>query len=169
MEKRSFKPPNALILPIGPAMVAAAGLIFVESGSDKGILLGLILAPFYYLGLEILFRRINVSEKGLEVVKLLRKTSVEWSDVKSLDAVRSGTRIFIIVQSESAIPLIISNTISDFKELSNIILNNVPDHRIDRSVYETLEDPPLNNRPIFQAWVVFMVLASVLAFRLFLG
>jgi hypothetical protein len=169
MTRVSFKPPKALIIPIVPAMAAGGALIILESNTDKGLLLALILAPFYYLGLEILFRRVGITDRGVTIHKFLRTSHVAWPEIRSLDAARTGNKIFIIIQTDAAIPMIISNTIDHFNELSGIILKNIPENKIDPSVHEILSDPGRNRGPIFQAWVVLAVVTGVLFFRLILG
>ncbi len=169
MKKSEFKPHPWLLAPILPSMAAAAILIYLEINTDKGILLVIILAPFFYLGLEVLFRRIVLDDQGLVIYKLLRKSELAWPEAQSLDAVRSGNKIFIIIQTHRSIPFIISNTINRFPELVRMILDLAPETAIDAGAKEVLERPVQNNRTIAQAWIAFTVIVGILMFRLISG
>lgn len=169
MKKIEFKPHPWLLAPILPSMAAALILIYLEMNTDKGLLLVIILAPFFYLGLEVLFRRIEVDEKGLIIYKLLRKSELAWPEIQSLDAVRSGSKIFIIMQTNRSIPFIISNTINNFPELSRMILDRARETAIDQGAKEVLDRPVQNNRTVAQAWIAFTVIAGILMFRLISG
>ena len=155
-----------MIPPIVIAMASGLYLLFLEGLTDRGLLLAFLLCPFYYLGAEVLVRRITVDDRGILVSKLFRSVFVRWSEVESLDAVQAGNKLFVIVQAYDRRPFFITNTIRPFVELKDRILEYVPDDRIATGTRDTLANPPTKHWPMVQAWIVCLVLTGIVVARL---
>ncbi len=152
-----------MIPPVVMAMAFGAALIFMEGTSQRGIVLIIILAPLFYLGVEILARRISVDARGMSITKFLRSTRIDWQDVESVDAIKTGSKLFLIVQKNDGRSTFVTNTIRPFKELTDRILEGVGQERITGSVRELLANPPTKHGPMIQAWLVCVVLAVLVA------
>jgi hypothetical protein len=121
----------------------------------------LLLAPFFYLGAEILARKIVLDERGITISKFLRSVRLEWSEIQSLDAVRSGSKLFVILLGDHGRPVLVTNTIRSFSELVSRILKHVPKEKIADGAVQILSDPPSKTGPLVQAWIVCLVLAAL--------
>ena len=64
MEKDCFRVDPKMLVPVILAMGAGVILIFLEGATPKGFLLLIVLSPFFYLGAEILARKITFSDDG---------------------------------------------------------------------------------------------------------
>ena len=73
----------------------------------------------------------------------------------------------LVDQIQTGIPLIISNTMDDFSKLAAMVLERLPENKVDPGAVEILSEPVSNNKPIYQAWIVLLVITGVLVFRLF--
>jgi hypothetical protein len=82
-----------MITPVALAMGFGAFLMVLEGPTPRGLLLLLLVSPFFYLGAEILARKIAVDTTGITISKFLRSVHLEWSEIQSLDAVRSGSKL----------------------------------------------------------------------------
>ncbi len=162
MEYSGYRVDPRLIPPVALAMVLGILLLCLEGPVKRGFLLLLLLAPFFYLGAEILARKIVLDEKGITISKFLRSVRLEWSDIQSLDAVRSGSKLFVILLGDHGRPVLITNTIRPFPELVSRMLEHVPKERISQGAVEILSDPPSKTGPLVQAWIVCLVLAALL-------
>lgn len=152
-----------MIPPVALAMLSGLFLLYLEGATSRGLLMVVLLGPFFYLGAEILARRITIDSTGISVSKLLRSVRLKWSEIESLDAVRSGSKVFLILASGGARPVLITNTISPFKEMVGCILESLPAARVAPGATELLSDPPSKHGPMIQAWIVFVVLAGIAA------
>ncbi len=150
-----------LIPPTALAMIFGFLLLCLEGPVKRGFLLLLLLAPFFYLGAEILARKIVIDEKGITISKLLRSVSLEWSEIQSLDAVRSGSKVFLILLGDHGRPVLITNTIRSFSELVSRVLEHVPTGKVADGAVQILSDPPSKTGPLVQAWIVCLVLAGL--------
>ncbi len=166
MENKSYRADPQMIPPVILAMGFGVVLLFLEGATSKGFLLLALLLPFYYLGAEILARRITLDPNGLEIAKLLRTVRILWSDIKYVDAVKTGSKLFLIVQPEDGRPTIITNTIRPFQDLAQRILENVPDAKFSDYAKEVVQDPPAKRGPMIQAWILCLVLAVLVIGRL---
>ncbi|MBI5569029.1 MAG: hypothetical protein HY914_03705, partial [Desulfomonile tiedjei] len=84
-----------MIPPVVVAMVCAVILLIMEGQTSRGLVLLLVLVPFFYLGIEILARKIHVDDHGITVSKFMRSVQLAWSEVESLDAVQSSSKLFL--------------------------------------------------------------------------
>lgn len=166
MSENRYRVDSKLIPPVALAMAAGGLLILLEGPTKRGFLLLLLLSPFFYLGAEVLARKIIVDSEGITVSKLLRSVRFSWSDIRSLDAVRAGSKIFLILQTDSARPTLITNTISPFGELVSRLLEHIPEGKIAQGARDTLADPPTKIGPLVQAWIVCLVLTAIVVGKL---
>jgi hypothetical protein len=157
-----------MIPPVLIAMVSGAILIVMEGLTPRGLLMIALLAPFFYLGAEILARKITLESEGLTISKLLRSQQVTWSEIQSVDAVRSGNKFFLILQNKNGKPVIITNTIGPFKDLVDSIIENVSPNKISDQVIQLLSAPPTKWGPMIQAWIVAIILLGIIIGK-FLG
>jgi hypothetical protein len=166
MDSSSFRVDTRLIPPVVLAMGFGAFLVYLEFMGDNGLIVLLVLAPFFYLALEILARVITLDSTGITVTKFLRSVRVEWSDVEALDAVKSRTRLFLILQSRGSPPVLITNTIQPFRDLVAQLLQRIPKDKVSAAARETLTDPPFKQRPVVHAWLICALLAGLIAVRM---
>ncbi|MFZ5865351.1 MAG: PH domain-containing protein [Thermodesulfobacteriota bacterium] len=166
MNSNSYRVDTRLIPPVVLAMGFGAFLVYLEFMADNGLIVLAILAPFFYLGLEILARVITLDDSGITVTKFLRSVRVEWSDIEALDAVKSRTRLFLILQSRGAPPVLITNTIQPFRDLVAQLLERIPEAQVSATARETLTDPPSKHGPVVHAWLISALLAGLVAVRL---
>jgi hypothetical protein len=155
-----------MIPPVVLAMGFGIVLLGLEGATQTGFLLLALLLPFFYLGAEILARRIALDSRGLEISKLLRTVRLEWSEIRYLDAVKTGNKLFLILQPEQGRPTLITNTIQPFQDLAQRILENVTHDKVSDYAREVIQDPPAKRGPMIQAWIVCLVLAGIVAGKL---
>lgn len=155
-----------MIPPVALAMGFGIFLLILEGATQRGLLLLLLLSPFLYLGTEILARKIVVGPSGITISKFLRSVSLEWSDIQSLDAVRSGSKLFLILQRDEGGPIIITNTIRPFPDLVSSLVAAVPAEKISSPVHELLTEARAKFGPVIQAWLVCLVFIAVVMGRL---
>jgi hypothetical protein len=157
-----------MIPPIVLAMVAGLLLLILEGATNRGLLTACLLFPFFYLGAEVLARRISLDDTGISISKLLRSVRIQWSEVESLDAVKSGSKLFLIIQPADRRPALVTNTLERFGELARGIIDRIPESRITETARELSSDPPTKSWPMVQAWIVCLVISGIVAGK-FLG
>jgi len=161
MSARPYRVDSRMIPPIILAMVAGVLLLVLEGATERGFLTGCLLAPFFYLGAEVLARRISLDETGITVSKLLRSVRIQWNEIESLDAVKSGSKVFLILLSADQPPALVTNTIAHFGELVQAITAHIPESQITDKARNLLTDPPTKHWPMIQAWIVCLVISGV--------
>jgi len=155
-----------MIPPVVLAMVAGAALLGIEGVTRRGLLLLVLLVPFYYLGAEVLARQVTLDDDGITIRKLLRTVRLEWLHIETLDAVGTGHKVFLILLPFDGRPTFMTNTLRPFNELVGQVLERVPESRISPKARELLESAPSKIGPVIQAWIVCLVLAGCAAGRL---
>lgn len=166
METSVYRVDPRMIPPVILAMGFGIGLIVLEGTTNRGFLLMLVLLPFFYLGLEILARKITLDSRGILVSKFLRSVFISWPEIESLDAVKSGRKLFIIIQTERARPVLITNTISPFDDLADKLLQGVPSANVSESFHELLSAPGKKQSPFMHAWIVCLVMVVMVVGKL---
>jgi hypothetical protein len=151
-----------MTLPIILAMISGIVLIFLNITKSNSYLFLFILAPFLYLGLEILARKITLDSNGVTVQKFLRSTHLDWPEIENVDGVRSGAKTFLILQSINARPVLITNTIDLFTDLVNTIIQRIPRDKVSDVVREIAQSAPKKLWPIIQAWLVCLIFGAVM-------
>jgi hypothetical protein len=160
MQTGLYRVDTRMIPPVLLAMGFGLALLALEASNRRVILLALLLAPFFYLGAEILARRISLDDDGITVSKLLRSSRLRWSEIEWIDAVQSGSKLFIILQSSDSRPLLITNTIRPFDDLAGRLMEYVSKEKISSYAAELMSHPPTKHGPLIQAWIVCGVLAA---------
>jgi len=161
MQDHTYKVNPRMVPPVALAIVAGLILLALEGLTERGFLMLLLLSPFLYIGAEILTRKITVDPAGLTIFKLVRTVRLDWSEIQSVDVVTTGSKLFVILQSEHVRPVLITNTISPFKELVASILEKLPAEKITPAARDMLTDPPSKNGAMIQAWIVCAVLTGI--------
>lgn len=166
MESTSYRVDGRMIPPVLVAMAAGVVLVILEIKGGKGPLIALILAPFYYLGAELLARKIVLDDAGITVHKFLRSVRLDWSELESLDAVKTGSKLFLVLQGQRGRPIFITNTIARFKDLANRLASLIPRGRISDFASDALNDPPVKHGPLIQAWIVCLLMVGLVVGKL---
>ncbi len=166
MDSKVYRVDPRMITPVVLAMGFGAFLMILEGTTPKGLLVLLVLSPFYYLGAEILARKIVIDTGGITISKFLRSVQLQWSEIQSLDAVRSGSKLFLILQREEGGPIVITNTIRPFQDLVSSLVAAVPAEKISSPVHELLSGAPAKFGPVIQAWLVCLVFVALVAGKL---
>lgn len=166
MESHQYRVDPRMIPPVILSMGFSVFLIFLEGFSQRGILMILLLSPFFYLGAEILARKIVFDSEGITVSKFLRSVRLPWSNLASLDAIRSGNKLFVILQGREARPVVITNTIAPFKDLVDRLLELAPQDKVAPAAKEMLSNPPPKHGPLLQAWITCIVITALVVGKL---
>lgn len=166
VNKLQFRVDFRLIPPVVLAMLLGSWIIVMESHSDRFLFLIIILAPFYYLGAEILARKILVDPSGLVVRKLLRTTQITWNDISYIDSIRTGRKVFLIIESDSMRPTLLTNTLGQFTALVQSIIQQIPSDKVSESAVELASAVPNKYGPLIQAWAICVVLGGILLGKL---
>ncbi|MFH0821973.1 MAG: PH domain-containing protein [Pseudomonadota bacterium] len=166
MERSQYAIDSRMIPPV--ILGAVFGLLLIAFEVHRPRALGptiIILLPFFYLGAEILARKIVLDAAGVTVHKLLRSVRLGWAEIESLDVVKSGSKLFLVLQGATDIPVIITNTIRPFSALVADLQARLPQTVISRDVLELSSNMPEKHAHLIQAWLVCFVLAGVVAGR----
>jgi hypothetical protein len=166
MDSKVYRVDPRMIPPVVLAMGFGAFLLILEVKTLKGLLLLLLLSPFYYLGAEILARKIVIDTTGITISKFLRSVRLQWSEIQSLDSVRSGSKLFLILQREEGGPVVITNTIRPFQDLVSSLVAAVPAEKVSSPVHELLSGSAAKFGPVIQAWLVCLVFVAMVTGKL---
>lgn len=166
MSSLSYRVSQALIPPVVLAMGFGLYLLYMERNAEKLFFTGLVLLPFYYIGIEILVRKIIIDETGITVHKLFRQKRMEWADIEHVDAVAARQKMFLILQDRSARTIIITNTIDSFRDLVEQTLERIEKHTIAPKAIDLLADPPISRGPVIQAWLACAVILGIIIAKL---
>ncbi len=166
VNKMQFRVDFRLIPPVVLAMLLGSWIIVMESYNDRFLFLIIILAPFYYLGAEILARKIFVDSSGLVIRKLFRTVRLSWAEVSYVDSLRTGRKVFLIIESNSIKPTLLTNTLGQFPSLVQSIIQHLPADKVSESAAELAENVPYKLGPQVQAWAVCLVLGAILLGKL---
>lgn len=166
VNRLQFRVDFRLIPPVALSMLLGSWIIFMESHTDRFLFLIIILAPFYYLGAEILARKILVDSSGIVIRKLLRSSQMSWEDISYVDSLRSGRKVFLIIESNSARPALLTNTLGQFPTLVESIIQRLPPDKVSDSAIELVKNMPNKYGPMIQAWAVCLMLGAILLGKL---
>jgi len=152
-----------MIPPVSLAVAAGVILLILEGPTAHGLLVLVILAPFFYLGLEILARKVLLDPHGVTISKLLRTLRMDWNDIEFLDAVRTGRKVFLILHTADGSPTFLTNTLSPFTDLVAEMLRRIPRDRVSENARQLCNDLPTKHGPLIQSWIVCLVLTGLVA------
>lgn len=166
VNRLQFRVDFSLIPPVALSMLMGSWIIFMESHTDRFWFLIIILAPFYYLGAEILARKILVDSSGIVIRKFLRRAQMSWEDISYVDSLRSGRKVFLIIESNSTRPALLTNTLGQFPALVESIIQRLPPDKVSDSAIELVKNMPNKYGPMIQAWAVCLMLGAILVGKL---
>jgi hypothetical protein len=160
--ENQYKVDPKMSIPVILAMISAIVLIAIEGFTNQGLLLVVVLIPFFYLGAEILSRKIVFLPDGITIKKFLRSVNLKWVEIQSLDAIQSGNKLFMILVNEKTRPVLITNTIAAFGEMANRLISSLPPGKVTDQARQILSAPPAKYSTIFQAWVVLFIIIGLI-------
>jgi hypothetical protein len=166
MQNNIYRVDPRMIPPVIMSMFFGIFLIILEGATQRGFLLFALLLPFYYLGAEILARKIIIREQGITVQKFLRSAHMDWSEIDTLDVVRTGRKVFLILQGGQGRPALITNTIHHFDSLLKNLMEKLPEEKISEPVRELVREPQSKYGPMVHAWIVCLVLLGIITGKL---
>ena len=166
MQQHIYRVDPRMVPPVIMSMSFGAFLIFMEGATQKGLLLFALLFPFYYLGAEILARKIILSENGVTVQKFLRSVHMNWSEIEGLDVVRTGRKVFLILQGGQSRPVLITNTIQPFEEFLKRLTEKLAEEKVSEAVKQLVKEPPSKYGPMAQTWIVCLLLLGIVVGKL---
>lgn len=166
MDTRRYRVDQRMMPPVIMSMAFGAFLVFLEGFTQRGLLMLIFLTPFFYLGAEILARTIMLNAEGITIHKFLRSTYMQWKDIQSVDAFRSGSKLFIIIQGEGNRPVLITNSIERFGDLVGGVLTATHPDKVVSGAREIFANPPSKHGPLIQAWITCLVIMGLVTGRI---
>lgn len=157
-----FRVDLRIIPPVALSMLLGSWIIVLERHTDRFLFLLLILAPFYYLGAEILARKILLHSEGITIRKLFRSSEIMWKDISYIDSLKAGKKVFLIIESGSVKPNLLTNTLGQFQILVNSIIQRLPPDKVSESARDLVTDVPNKYGPLLQTWAISVLLGAIL-------
>ncbi|MGD9819615.1 MAG: hypothetical protein AB7V04_13085 [Desulfomonilaceae bacterium] len=161
-----FRVDLKILPPVVLAMLIGSWIILLERNTERFLLMLVLLTPFYYLGAEILARKIFLDSKGVTVKKLFRESKVSWGDISYVDSLKAGRKVFLIIESGSAKPILLTNTLGQFQNLVHSIIRQVSTDKVSESARDLVNETPKKYGPSIQAWAVALLLSAILIGKL---
>ena len=91
---------------------------------------------------------------------------MSWGDISYVDSLRSGRKVFLIIESNSTRPALLTNTLGQFPALVESIIQRLPPDKVSDSAIELVKNMPNKYGPMIQAWAVCLKLGAILLGKL---
>ena len=165
-QPRTFVIRRAFVVPLGLLVALMVSLLVVcvvqEQPVVKVLLLAVLIVPLLILFAESAFRRVVVSQSGVEAFRPFRRREVLFADVTSLETVRVRSRVFMTLVAGDDDFLIISNSYAQFPQLVEELVASVPAGTVTEETQQLAQNPPIRQADIFTAWFAVVAMAYVL-------
>lgn len=161
--RKSFLLPLGLVVLLSVTLLCSALLLGLPPA--KVIILCAFLVPVCILFIESSVRRVKIDETSVQVKKLLRSKSIDFSQLTAIDTIQVRKRAFISLSSENDF-LILSNSYGNFGQLLKQLVQKVPTDVVSSETRELAESPPAKCSDVFSAWLAVAVLALIIFVQL---
>lgn len=124
-----------------------------------------VLIPFYYVFLEILFRRIIVDDQRLIKKTLCTRRVVDASSISRAGRADVKDRTFIVVETEGKRPLLVSNSYDRFGELTEAVIGLAGEDAASDALKKMPRERHRRKSDLINVWMAALVFAAVIAVR----
>lgn len=172
MTSKCYRIRKEFLLPLSIDTVLLLLLIvlsfLVPAHPAEKIVFVLLFLPLAYLLLEMASRRTEVRTDGIEMKKLLRRKSLLWGDITNVDTVVLGKKAYVTLSTKKGF-YALSNAHEHFPDLVRDIVDRVDKEKIEKRVFDLIEQDIRRRSDIFGAWIAAVLLGMVLYIRIFPG
>lgn len=161
--RRTFLLPLGLLLVLCLALLATS--IYQHQPVAKPLILGCIILPVAILFVESAFRRAIIGAQDITVLKLLRRKTLTFADMTSVETVMVRKRAFLTISAGEDF-LILSNAYADFPGLVHDLLARVPPAVISEESRQMAAAPPVKSSDIVSCWLAVALMAWILYLQL---
>ena len=160
---------KAFLFPLGLLLFLSLTLlaVCVIQGQPRAkiLILGFMLLPITALFIESAFRRTVIDDREVTVFKFLRRKSLRFADVTSLETVQVRKRAFLTLSAGDDFQ-IFSNAYDSFPTLVEVLLARVPPHAVSEETRAMAESPPVKSADIVSCWLGVVLLSLILYIQL---
>lgn len=161
--RRSFLIPLGLLLLETLALMGVG--IMNEQPVAKLLILGVMIVPIFILFVESASRRAVVDDEQVTVLKFLRRKTLTFSEITSVETVLVRKRAFLTLCAGEEF-IIISNAYTRFPELVNNLLEKVSPDVVSEETRQMAESPPVKSTDVFSCWLGVLLMAFILHIQL---
>jgi hypothetical protein len=170
MSSRVYRIRRAFLIPFALVVLLLFILLllsFVNGFTAERIVLAAMFVAALAFFCEAAFRRVAAREDCITVRKFLRNRELSWEDITNLGVVAIRRKVYILLTTKKGL-YIFSNAYGDFSLLVRDIAVGVGMEKTEKGVVEQIEHPVVNNAPVTSTWGAAVIMAFIVAGRLFL-
>jgi hypothetical protein len=171
MLSETYKIRKAIVIPLSIAVFSLAVLfllsIFFLSLSGEKLVLSAIFFILFYLFLEVFSREVSLQAEGVSIKKFMRKKEIAWDDITLVDSYIVVKKVYLLLTTRKGF-YILSNNYDKFSQLLGRIKEHLDEGRIEKETIILIEHPLQNNKPVFSAWLMAILVVAILTLRLYM-
>jgi hypothetical protein len=168
--KSIFTIKGLLIYPYFVAVILSFLLIYIcvlkNDPNTKIAVLVAVLIPFYYFFLELIFRKVVITNDYIFVRKFLRKRKISLDDIKQVGTACFRSKTYVFFELERSGPVIISNSYEKFGELLSAISTIIGENRLTDSLKNLPKSKYKRYSDILSAWMAVLLFVAIIVIRL---
>lgn len=131
----------------------------------KTAVLVAVLIPFYYFFLELIFRKVVVSEDSILVRKFLRKRRISAEDIVQVGTASFKNKTYVFIELKKGSPVIISNSYGRFGDLLGAISNFVGEGRLTENFKSLPKSSYTRYSDTLSVWVAILLFVVIIVIR----
>lgn len=124
-----------------------------------------VLIPFYYIFLEIIFRRIIIDDRCLVKRTLCTRRVVDASSISRAGRADIKNRTYIVVETKGARPLLVSNSYDRFGELTEAVVDLAGEDAASDALKTVPRERHRRMSDLVHIWMAVLVFAVIIAVR----
>ncbi len=170
MSSRIYRIRRAFLIPFAVVVLLLFILLLlslVDGFPAERIVLAVMFVAALAFFCEAVFRRVAAGEDRITVRKFLRNRELSWEDITHLGAVAIRRKVYILLTTKKGLH-IFSNAYGCFPLMVRDIAGRVGREKTEKDVVEQIEHSLINNGPVFSTWGAAVIIAFIVAGRLFL-
>ena len=156
---------KALLVPVGTDVVLLFALLLIsflgKSPTTERVVLVVLFVPFLYFFLEMLYRKVMISDEGMVIQKLLRRKDLLWENISHVGHLIVREKVYILLTTVKGFQ-IVSNAYGSFPGLVKDILNHIEKEKIEEQLAEQIEHPVQNMANVISTWLAALVILGII-------
>ncbi len=139
---------------------------YLRSSNLEKIALSVIFIPVLCVFFESLSRKVLTGDQGIMIRKFLRNKELRWEDITHVGALILRKRVYLLLTTVKGF-YIISNAYEKFSTLVRDVADHMDKEKVEEEVRKQIEHPVKNISDIVMTWFTALVLAGIIAIKLF--
>jgi len=170
MTQNIYKIRKALLIPFGTDVILLFVLLLIsilwKGSTTERVVLIVLFVPSLYFFVEVLYRKVTITDGGMVIQKFLRRKDLFWEDITHVGYLIIRKKVYILLTTVKGFH-IVSNAYENFSGLVKDICDHSSKEIVEEQLMGQIEHPVRDISNIISTWVAALVILGIIVTKFY--